>query len=260
MPSSAYIISQISGWVYTICWNASFFPQFYEIIWKNKSMTGFSLDFITLDMTGFICYVIFITVGNLQPVYRTGYISVQDMVFSYNALVCVTGYLILAFVYPIPDNVQHRSISLITILLISFPICAIIILIILGNGTGVIPLDGFVNWVIFAGYYKTFLTLCKYTPQAWSNYKRKSTKGWNIWGVLLDIVGGIMEITQMSIDTLCLGEDFSIGKVALSMVSFIYGFIFCFQHYYLYSGYKTNQILKLKKFYEETQVNYLYLF
>ena len=34
------------------------------------------------------------------------------------------------------------------------------------------------------------------------NFRRKSTKGWHIWNVLLDITGGIFSLLQMFINAL----------------------------------------------------------
>lgn len=47
------------------------------------------------------------------------------------------------------------------------------------------------------GYLKMGVTFVKYTPQAWMNYKRKSTKGWSIGAVILDMSGGVLSFGQM---------------------------------------------------------------
>ena len=41
-------------------------------------------------------------------------------------------------------------------------------------------------------YIKVALTAVKYVPQVWINYKLRSTAGWNIANVLLDLTGGFL--------------------------------------------------------------------
>ena len=89
-----------------------------------------------------------------------------------------------------------------------------------------------------AGYAKLVITVIKYIPQAWTNYKRKSTTGWSIWQILLDLVGGVLSIAQLLIDS-SLQDDWTglTGnpvKFALGNVSIIFDIIFMCQHYWLY--------------------------
>ena len=56
------------------------------------------------------------------------------------------------------------------------------------------------DWLDFlyvCSYVKLFITLVKYVPQAAMNYRRKSTVGWSIGNVILDLTGGVLSITQM---------------------------------------------------------------
>lgn len=41
-----------------------------------------------------------------------------------------------------------------------------------------------------AGYSKAGVTLIKYMPQVYLNWKRKSTVGWSLENVMLDFLGG----------------------------------------------------------------------
>ena len=83
------------------------------------------------------------------------------------------------------------------------------------------------------------VTLVKYMPQVWVNYKRKSTKGWSIWQILFDMTGGVLSILQLVIDS-SLQADWSglIGnpvKLGLGNVSIFFDVIFITQHYILYA-------------------------
>lgn len=85
---------------------------------------------------------------------------------------------------------------------------------------------------------KLIVTVFKYIPQAWANYERKSTVGWSIVPVLLDLIGGILSFAQLLIDS-SLQKDWSglTGnpvKLGLSNISVFFDIIFMVQHYILY--------------------------
>lgn len=75
------------------------------------------------------------------------------------------------------------------------------------------------------------ITLIKYTPPAYWNYKRQSTKGWSIFNILLDLVGGIFSFASGG---LSIGNGLNLVKVVLAFITVAYDLLFCFQHYVLY--------------------------
>lgn len=88
------------------------------------------------------------------------------------------------------------------------------------------------------GYIKLLVTVIKYMPQVWMNYKRQSTDGWSIGQILLDFSGGVLSLLQLSIDA-SFQPDWSgvIGnpvKLGLGNVSIFFDLIFITQHYLLY--------------------------
>lgn len=93
--------------------------------------------------------------------------------------------------------------------------------------------------VVYAvGYVKLVVTLVKYTPQIVANWRNKSTQGWSIWQVLLDLAGGVLSVAQQGIDS-WLQRDWSgiTGnpvKFALGNASMVYDSVFMWQHYVLY--------------------------
>ena len=60
--------------------------------------------------------------------------------------------------------------------------------------------DGTIK-IYAVGYVKLVITMVKYIPQAWTNYKRQSTVGWSITQILMDVVGGVLSIVQLLIDS-----------------------------------------------------------
>lgn len=87
-------------------------------------------------------------------------------------------------------------------------------------------------------YIKLVVTIIKYVPQILHNFRNKSTKGWAISGMLLDLAGSVLSIGQQAIDSY-LQRDWSgiTGnpvKFALGNVSMVYDLCFVAQHYILY--------------------------
>jgi cystinosin len=103
--------------------------------------------------------------------------------------------------------------------------------------------DPAVDWcdldVVYAvGYVKLVITLIKYTPQVAANWRNKSTRGWSIWQILLDLAGGVLSIAQLGIDSYLQGDWSGVTgnpvKFALGNVSILYDTVFMVQHYVLY--------------------------
>lgn len=51
------LISHLLGWAYFLAWSASFYPQAI-LNWRRKSVQGLSMDFIYLNVLGFLCYTV----------------------------------------------------------------------------------------------------------------------------------------------------------------------------------------------------------
>lgn len=79
-----------------------------------------------------------------------------------------------------------------------------------------------------------------YSPQVWLNFKRKSTEGFHIGGVLLDFGGGVLSLLQM--DLYCIIEHSNdqltgnIPKMALAVATLLFNIILIWQHYVFYLG------------------------
>ncbi|BDD54511.1 hypothetical protein MAP00_000123 [Monascus purpureus] len=93
--------------------------------------------------------------------------------------------------------------------------------------------------VLYAlSYVKVIITVVKYVPQAWVNYKRKSTVGWSITQILLDLAGGALSLIQLVIDSSYENDWSGITgnpvKFLLGNVTIFFDLIFVVQHYILY--------------------------
>ncbi|CAF3363207.1 unnamed protein product [Rotaria sp. Silwood1] len=90
----------------------------------------------------------------------------------------------------------------------------------------------------FFSYVKLAITIIKYCPQAWMNYKRKSTEGWSIGNILLDFTGGLFSLLQMFLLSTNYNDWSSIfgspTKLGLGLFSILFDILFIVQHYILY--------------------------
>jgi len=95
----------------------------------------------------------------------------------------------------------------------------------------------------YLGCVKIAMTLIKYTPQALMNWKRRSTEGWEINNVLLDVSGGMLSFLQIGWDAAA-RHDLSVitgnpAKLGISTISIAFDALFMLQHYVLYPATKT---------------------
>ena len=94
------------------------------------------------------------------------------------------------------------------------------------------------NVLYYLSSAKLAITIIKYIPQVYENWRRKSTDGWNIWNVLLDFGGGSLSICQLMIDCGSTGNWSGLTgdpvKFLLGFVSIIFDLVFMIQHYCLY--------------------------
>ncbi|EEP81854.1 conserved hypothetical protein [Uncinocarpus reesii 1704] len=208
----ARAISRLIGWIYMFCWSASFYPQ-PILNWRRRSTHGLAIDFPTTNVLGFICYAIYTTAFLYSPTIREQYaarhpispepsVRINDFAFAVHAVILSATVYSQFFPWIWRFKVS-KSQRIYTI-----------------------------------SYVKLVVTVIKYIPQAWVNYKRKSTIGWSIGQILFDFSGGVLSILQLVIDS-ALEDDWSgiTGnpiKLALGNVSIFFDLIFMAQHYIIY--------------------------
>jgi cystinosin len=92
--------------------------------------------------------------------------------------------------------------------------------------------------IYMLGYVKLLTVVLKYIPQAWMNYKRKSTEGWSIYPMLLDFAGGWLSLGQLVMDSALQHNWSGISgnpiKFGLGNVTLLFDMVFFLQHYVLY--------------------------
>ena len=236
-------LSSCLGYTYFFAWSISFYPQAITN-YRRKTTQGLSVEFSSLNVLGFACYsaynVVLFFSSEVQELYKHRYNSEQipvqsnDVAFVLHALLLssITLYQILHY-----DGMARARQMSKTILTMMGLIMAVAV------GGAVLVVGGFwgVNWLdyIYAlSLCKIVVTLVKYMPQVYLNWKRKSTAGWSIWQILLDLTGGFLSNLQLVLDCAAL-SDFSgitgnVAKLILGQASIFFDVIFCLQHYVLY--------------------------
>merc|ERR1719315_252426 len=120
-------------------------------------------------------------------------------------------------------------------LLVGIAIFVLIILIL--AFTHILP---WLDFLQYCSYVKLGITLIKYIPQAYMNFRRKSTVGWSIGNVLLDFTGGSLSILQMILISWNNDDWGSIfgdpTKFGLGFFSVVFDIFFMLQHYVFYRG------------------------
>ncbi|XP_041791494.1 cystinosin [Chelmon rostratus] len=233
------IINQVIGWIYFLAWSVSFYPQVWEN-WKRKSVVGLNFDFLALNLTGFTAYSVFNIGLFWVPYVKEEFlkrnpnginpVNANDVFFSLHAVVLCLVYVIQAAIYE--RGSQKVSWMALFLLLIGWTFA--IISLFLAVAKQITWLD----YLYYFSYIKLAVTLVKYVPQAYMNYRRQSTEGWSIGNVLLDFTGGLLSMLQMILQSynndewrLIFGDP---TKFGLGLFSVVFDILFMTQHYCLY--------------------------
>lgn len=260
----AKAVSRLTGWIYVLCWSASFYPQ-PVLNWQRKSTHGLSIDYPTINVLGFVCYAISTSALLYSPLIRQQYterhsesseptVRFNDLAFAIHAVIMssLTYSQFWSSVWGFKvSRLQRLSRPVAGICLGTLSAVLLILLLVLTRGK-----DGgrdaqdwaWIDVVYTFGHIKLLVTFIKYMPQAWINYQRKSTDGFSIFQVVLDLCGSILSIAQLLIDA-SLQSDWSgvTGnpvKLGLGNAGIVFGLIFLTQHYILYREAVQNKILE----------------
>jgi cystinosin len=90
------ILSKLFGWIYTICWSASFYPQ-PILNFQRGSTSGTTIDFPAINVLGFVAYFISNAAFLYSPQIRHEYalrnkgltstVQFNDLAFAAHAVV-----------------------------------------------------------------------------------------------------------------------------------------------------------------------------
>jgi len=247
-------ISAVIGWVYFIMWSVSFYPQVWEN-WKRKSVVGLSFDYEVFNIIGFSCYTAYNCAFYWSPLIQKEYMDANDghenlvqpndVFFGIHAVILTILIIVQIFIY----ERGNQKVSYVCIAMsAAMGLSAVIV--------GFLTIAKVTTWLFFfywLSYVKLAITFFKYCPQVYMNWKRKSTIGWSIGNVLLDIGGGILSDVQLIFDSwrsdTWTGITGNPVKLLLGLLSLLFDGIFIVQHYWLYreNNLKTYERLKNEK-------------
>ena len=242
-------IGAVIGWIYFAAWSISFYPQVY-LNWVRKSVVGMSFDFVFLNLVGFACYsafnVAYFFIDAMKDDYKEMHdgssspVRANDVVFSLHAELLTIVTLIQIFMYERGGQKFHI-----------LPIISMIGVFIIFGAWAIYLIDKggrysdhnrpwiWMDWFSGLSWVKLAISVVKYTPQVYLNWKRKRTTGWNIWNVLLDFTGGALSVCQLMITCISQDDWTSISgdpvKFGLGFCSMFFDTIFMIQHYGLYA-------------------------
>lgn len=77
------------------------------------------------------------------------------------------------------------------------------------------------DFLYYCSYVKLSITLIKYVPQAFYNYKRKSTVGWSIGNIFLDFTGGMLSMLQMILNAYNYGNVYQINVELQTITNYV---------------------------------------
>jgi len=161
-------------------------------------------------VTGYICYSTYNAAllwnDNILHEYREKYpppnpqspVAIQDVAFALHGLLLTLITVGQCFIY----ERGAQKVSKVAVVIVSLMWTSIIILTILAG----VHTVAWLFYIYWFSYVKLTITLIKYVPQAYMNFRDKSTTGWSIGNVLLDFSGGILSFLQMFLDSWNIGN------------------------------------------------------
>ncbi|EEH34559.2 cystinosin [Paracoccidioides lutzii Pb01] len=248
------LTSSLSNPHSTICWSASFYPQ-PILNYRRRSTHGLAIDFPATNALGFISYLIYTATFLYSPLIRRQYASrypiapeptvrLNDLAFAAHAV--ILSLLVFSQFFPAiwgfrVSKFQKISTPIVGVFWGCTLAVSILVVVVAARGTGSSLEAKDWAWidVCYAlSYIKLIITIIKYIPQAWVNYKRKSTVGWSISAILLDFSGGVLSISQLLIDS-AQGGDWS--GVTGNPIKLLLG-----NHYVIYRAKKVREIAGIR--------------
>ncbi|PIN17820.1 putative membrane protein [Handroanthus impetiginosus] len=233
------VLYSVLGWLAFFSWSISFYPQVI-LNFRRKSVVGLNFDFVLLNLTKHSSYLIYnaslFFSSAVQKQYREKFgfsemipVAVNDVVFSIHAVLLTAFTLFqIAFYDRGNQKVSRIAIGIVSVAWLYAAVCVFIAL----------PRHSWLWLISCFNTIQVVMTIIKYIPQAFFNFRRKSTVGFSIGNILLDFFGGVMNYSQMAVQSIDQNSwvNFygNIGKTMISLVSIFFDILFIIQHYVLY--------------------------
>lgn len=241
------VVSATIGWMYFLIWSLSFLPQLF-LNHKRKSVIGQNASYLVLNVLGFTVYTIynfcFFFSKEVKDEYKVRFgsneqVQPNDVAFAVFALVA-TLYNCWQYV-PSLSGYERGAQTVerpIRIFIVVSVIVASIWGIALAAGARTTYFFQPLDLLYGLGVIKLAVTVIKYVPQILLSYRRKTTIGWNVWNVMMDLSGGVLSLAQEIMDAGETGDwNAMVGnpiKFGLGFFSVVYDIVMLVQHFCLY--------------------------
>ncbi|XP_024031347.1 cystinosin homolog [Morus notabilis] len=239
------IAYQVLGWTAFIAWTFAPWPQVI-LNFRRKSVVGFNFDFVLLNLTKHTSYLIYNATlyfsSDVQKQYFEKYgskemipVAANDVAFSTHAVLLALIHLLQIAIYERGSQTFSKvSIGIVSVVWFTAGVCFFIAL----------PTHSWLWLINIFNSIQVVMAAIKYTPQAFMNFKRKSTDGFSIYIICFNFTGSVANFMQMAVQSIDQNSwvNFygNIGKILLSLVSTFYDLIFLCQHFLLYPARKEN--------------------
>lgn len=232
-------LSRLLGWVYTLAWSASFYPQVMHN-YVHKSTRGLSGDFVLLNTLGHTSYLVYNTLLYFLPAARREYrdrhggrdnvVQLNDFIFSLHATLLAIIILVQYLVYRTGEKVSP---------IVRLSLALALTIAVFLAGARAVQLVSWLHIIAAASTLKLLITLTKYIPQIHLNTQRKSTYGFSIQNIILDMIGGLLSLVQLFVDAVLIQHDWlglraDWGKWGLGILSIAFDLVLIWQHYVVY--------------------------
>ncbi|CAI5488518.1 unnamed protein product [Closterium sp. Naga37s-1] len=207
---------------------------------KHTAVIGLNFDFLVFNLTKHTAYLIFNASVFFSPLVQQQYhakygaeelipVSASDVAFSVHAVALTAFTVWQCMVY----NRGGQRVSW-TCKAISLGVWIFALLTSLHSSFH----HDWLGLVTTFNYIQVVMTTIKYIPQAWFNWQRRSTVGWSISNVLMDLTGGTASLLMMFVQSIdqssFVNFTGNVGKLALSGETIAFDIIFAVQHYVLF--------------------------
>ncbi|KAJ9458070.1 Cystinosin-like protein [Diplonema papillatum] len=219
-------VSNTVGWICAVFWTG----MFISLVIANErvqSTAGVAPDMVLYNAIGLVCWCVYCCYFYIHSEFGVP-VFIQDVVYSFASYICVIAFVMQFWRF------GYSGISTFAKLY-----CLALVSLIIDSGVS----NGFSSQVFISGLAKINLAcaVVKYIPQAHWNYVRKSTEGYSIFAVWLDLSGAVLMLLQMFFDGIIrhkwsLMITLNVPKFALCCEVILFNMIYGLQHYVLYSN------------------------
>lgn len=238
-------ISTIVGWSYVICWSVSLYPPVL-LTRRLRSVEGLSEDFVMLNTVGYVTYAISLTMLFFSSKVRSQYslrhthgtrkrlplVRFNDIVYSYHGLALVGLNFVQVFFLGYKRGVNQHLTNLTKGLFIVGAIGSLA----LALYQQVVPQLELLDVAMILGNVKVVMSTAKYIPQIMYNQQRRSTHGFSLDSIMLDVLGSALSLGQLIMDGIIKHDMRGIlnnsMKLLLAAVTILFDGILIMQHFW----------------------------